>query len=112
MASAHWSADAVVAIWPNSLKNPDGSVATQVQLEHLLNQCELVYKFAGVDTQWISGSGSARCAIEQLALDIFKYHIAGLPSEWSLEESGAEWWVQVSVSCSRDSFSCFDVYEF
>ena len=89
----HWTASTPVAVWPTSLRNPDGTVATQMQ--HLCNQGELVYRYAGVDTQWIGAGGSPRCALEQLALDIFDYQTASLGAEWSDEVSGAEWWIQV-----------------
>lgn len=45
------------------------------------------------ETFWVPADGEPRCALEALALDIFRFHTAG--ARFRPGASGAEWWTQV-----------------
>jgi hypothetical protein len=60
----------------------------------LLQDAERLF---GSGHHWIDADATPRCAIEQLALDILRFHMArGEPAR----VLGCEWWVQVRDSAS------------
>ena len=46
-------------------------------------------------TYWVGADAAPQTAIEQLVLDIFRFHTRGHAGEFNVARSGAEWWTQV-----------------
>ena len=91
----HWSRDSPVAGWREVLRTASGEAVTD--LRNLMDQCELVYKYT-IDTQWVGADAAPRCALECIALDVFKFHVQGF-KDFDPANSGAEWCVfQLSES--------------
>lgn len=53
------------------------------------------------DTFWIGAADEPRCALEALALEIFRAHAGSSPFAADAK-SGAEWWAQVKTTASAD----------
>eukprot|EP00798_Chlamydomonas_sp_ICE-L_P030062 gene30062-35031_t len=47
------------------------------------------------ETFWVNNGDEPRCVLEELALDIYRYHVGRLGLEREGLAGGAEWWVQV-----------------
>lgn len=79
------------------------NVQRDVLLEDTFHDCALAFNCRAIETDednystgstyFIRPCETARCGLEELALDIFKFHTQGKAFNPSL--SGAEWWTQV-----------------
>lgn len=76
------------------------------QLEDIIHDCDLAFTarakkdsdaYSSGATFFVPGTMKPRCALEQLALNIFQSHTKGLETgkHFDLERSGAEWWTLV-----------------
>jgi len=52
-------------------------------------------------TFWLAANDDPRCLLEQLAKDIFMYHVKSI-KEIDPDTSGCEWWVQLRPSLNRN----------
>ena len=67
-------------------------------LDELLLDCEMADSGLMPRTFWMPAHGKgAECTLEQLALDIFRYHVPQ-DAVYDHDTSGAEWWVQIRPS--------------
>jgi hypothetical protein len=76
-------------------------------LDELLFDCEISDCGLMPRTFWVPSNGfQPRCSLEQMALDVFRYHAGSTSTSTSTsttiqydeETSGAEWWVQIRPS--------------
>jgi len=85
------------ASFPSALSIDNG------QMEHVINDCNLAFSartkedsdaYSSGATYFIPAIMKPRCALEELAMNIFKTHTKGLEpgKDFDLERSGAEWW--------------------
>ena len=88
------------ASFPSSLAIDNG------QMEHVISDCNSAFSartkedsdaYSSGATYFIPASMKPRCALEELAMNIFKAHTKGLEpgKDFDLERSGAEWWTLV-----------------
>ena len=72
--------------------------------DELLLDCEVADCALLPRTFWISPDDTPRCAMEQLAQQIFRYHVR---SDYCYDKrtSGAEWWVQIRPSPPAGRYS-------
>ncbi|KAL3918051.1 MAG: hypothetical protein SGILL_004427, partial [Bacillariaceae sp.] len=93
-----------------SLPSPSPSQHQQ-WIDDLLLDCEISDSGLMPRTFWVPCEGFApRCALEQLALDIFNHHVPD-GSKYDKSTSGAEWWCQLRPSpckTGRYSMHCND----
>ena len=74
---------------------------TPQQCVDLLNDAQrLVYDASR--TFWLEADAEPRCALEQLALDVLRFHAARVPCDGP-PVMGCEWWVQVRDSASTSA---------
>lgn len=68
------------------------------RLDDLLYDCEITDSGLFPRTFWMPADGTkARCALEQMALEIFYHHVPN-GCVFDPAKSGAEWWVQIRPS--------------
>ena len=77
-------------------------------MDELLLDCEIADSALMPRTFWVpaktttsssKGEWTPRCSLEQMALDVFCHHTVHLSlTDQELEQSGAEWWVQIRPS--------------
>ncbi|CAB9499899.1 expressed unknown protein [Seminavis robusta] len=79
----------------------DSTAAVTVEsatLDELLLDCEISDSGLMPRTFWVPAAGTARCSLEQMALDVFAHHTDGDDDDYDPDTSGAEWWVQIRPS--------------
>lgn len=71
-----------------------GDSTDQGLLDELLLDCEIADSALMPRTYWMAADARPRFTLEQMALDVFRYHV---PSSFAYDPaiSGAEWWVQI-----------------
>lgn len=72
--------------------------------DELLFDCEVADCGLMPRTFWMPSNGAPRCALERMALDVFRHHMpddSPAASRLDANTSGAEWWVQIRPSVPK-----------
>ena len=105
-----WNHDCVPSNSDGSLKSEgDCDPCPLGWLDQLLHDCEIADSALMPHTFWMpavpnlssetNNQDLPKCSLEQMALEIFHHHVANLSwTEEELQNSGAEWWVQIRPS--------------
>jgi hypothetical protein len=104
--STRLSLDGVVYDYSKSLGNsfqvhPSALQSSSEVLTSLISDCESIFPLDR--SFWLSHKTPPRCALESLALDIYKYHTRCLPpiKDDDDEKAGMEFWVQIRKDCEK-----------
>ena len=76
-------------------------------LDDLLFDCEITDCALLPRTFWINCDEKPRCALEQMALEVFKHHVKD-GVNFDPSTSGAEWWVQIRPSPPAGRYRLLD----